>query len=564
MKKSIILAAVAALVLASCAKTETYVKATFDDAVTFGAYSGRTITKAGPTDDMNLDALKQHGFGVFATYSGTADFTKATDDFMYNQQVAYNGTEWAYTPVKYWPNPTNGQAADAQKVSFFAYAPYATSTDWTAETVGITGFSIDPTTKHNLVHYGFSNAKDTPNVDLMWGYKAKDTSTDPATYTINNNLTRTTDKVSFIFQHLLSKLGGSQEGEITDPTAAGYVANGLIIKANAETVTPTNLFGTATGTKITVSKIIMESAPETEGTPAVAVTDIDGDDIHYAAGVQTGKLDLYTGEFVLDSTPGQAVQFKQTITNDPDEVTAGNADSELATIIAEPASFANFGALPTGVTDKAVNVYKDESSPIILVPGTKPVVDITITYTVRTWDEKLPNKYTDVEQTVWGRVKFPAIEKNKKYNLLMILGLNDVKFEASVEDWSIAGQTWNDADGDGVIDDGELTGNDVEIGLPNNLPLFNLASAANVVVDANGDGETGVVYSEAASEITITGITKDGNPFDNSANNFTVNTTDKKIVLDNVAAGTYVLTMKAVDEHHDEAVKAITITVTNA
>ena len=85
-----------------------------------------------------------------------------------------------------------------------------------------------------------------------------------------------------------------------------------------------------------------------------------------------------------------------------------------------------------------------------------------------------------------------------------------------------------------------------------------------MVVDANGDGETGVVYSEAASEITITGITKDGNPFDNSANNFTVNTTDKKIVLDNVAAGTYVLTMKAVDEHHDEAVKAITITVTNA
>ena len=254
MKKSIILAAVAALVLASCAKTETYVKATFDDAVTFGAYSGRTITKAGPTDDMNLDALKQHGFGVFATYSGTADFTEATDDFMYNQQVAYNGTEWAYTPVKYWPNPTNGQAADAQKVSFFAYAPYATSTDWTAETVGITGFSIDPTTKHNLVHYGFSNAKDTPNVDLMWGYKAKDTSTDPATYTSNNNLTRTTDKVSFIFQHLLSKLGGSQEGEITDPTAAGYVANGLLIKANAETVTPTNLFGTANGTKITVSK----------------------------------------------------------------------------------------------------------------------------------------------------------------------------------------------------------------------------------------------------------------------------------------------------------------------
>ena len=574
MKKSVFFAALAAIVLAGCAKNETYVSVANQDEVNFGAYSGRTITKAGPTDDMNLDALKQHGFGVFATYSATDDYetlTAATNDFMYNQLVKFydadnNGsTDWEYTPVKYWPNPTNGQAATDQKVSFFAYAPYAEPT--TTETVGVTGFSIDATTGHNLVHYGFSNDKNTPNVDLMWGYKAKDTTTDPVTYTINNNLTRSTDKVRFVFQHLLSKLGGSQEGEITDPTNANYVANGLIIKANAETITPTNDFGTATGTKITVSKIIVESAPETEGTPAVEVTDIDNDPLDYADDVQTGKLDLYTGEFTLD-VAGQAVQFKQTITNDPDEVTNGTADSELATIIAEPESFASFAALPTGVTSKAVNVYKDESSPIILVPGTKPVVDVTITYTVRTWDEKLPGKYTDVEQTVWGRVKFPAIEKNKKYNLLMILGLNDVKFEATVEDWTVVGQTWNDLDGDGVIDEGELTGNDVEIGLPDNLPLFNLANSANVVVDANGDGETGVVYSEAAANVSITGVTvKNGDVydnFDNSANNFTVDTTNKKIVLDNVAAGTYALTIKAVDDHHEEAVKTIYITVTTA
>jgi len=120
MKKSIILAAVAAIVLAGCAKNETYVKVA-DEAVSFGAYSGRTITKAGPTDDMNLDALKTLGFGVFATYSGTNDYSEATNDFMYNQLVNFS-TEWTYSPVKYWPNPTNGQSADAQKVSFFAYA----------------------------------------------------------------------------------------------------------------------------------------------------------------------------------------------------------------------------------------------------------------------------------------------------------------------------------------------------------------------------------------------------------------------------------------------------------
>ena len=115
MKKSIILAAVAALVLAGCTKNETYVVNTEKDAVSFGAYSGRAVTKAGPTDDINLKALAEHGFGVFATYSATDDFSEATNDFMYNQQVtsADEGATWTYSPVKYWPNPTNGQAADA-------------------------------------------------------------------------------------------------------------------------------------------------------------------------------------------------------------------------------------------------------------------------------------------------------------------------------------------------------------------------------------------------------------------------------------------------------------------
>ena len=471
MKKIFTLAAIAALVLASCAKNETYVIAPEQDAVSFGAYSGRVQTKAGSTDDMNLDALKKAdaGFGVFATYSATTDFSEANDNFMTNEKITWDGSAWSYSPVKYWPNPTNGKDADAQKVSFFAYAPYANP--GATETVGITGFSIDGTTKHNLVHYGFSNDKNTPNVDLMWGYK---TGAAIATWTlgtndpdfINLNLTRTTDKVAFTFRHLLSKLGGSQEGAVTDPEAAGYVANGLIIKANAETIAPTNGFGANDGTKITVSKLIVESAPEEDpaGTP---VLDANGNPVVYATGIQTGKLDLYTGKFTLDAA-ANPVQFKQTITNDPAEITAGTADSELAERIAEPASFASFAALPKGVTATAVNVYKDESSPIILVPGTAPVVDVTITYMVRTYDAKLPGTYTDVPQTVWGRVKFPTVEENKKYNLLIILGLNDVKFEASVQDWD-TGSTWVDANGNGVVDAGELTGSDQQIGLPNNL-----------------------------------------------------------------------------------------------
>ena len=483
MKKSIILAAAAAIVLVGCTKNETYVQVP-DQAVSFGAYSGRTITKAGPTDDMNLDALKTLGFGVFATYSGTDNYSEATNDFMYNQLVNFS-TEWTYSPVKYWPNPTNGQAADAQKVSFFAYAPYADPEATAADnSYGITAFSIDGTTKHNMLSYTFS--KDKPNVDLMWGYKEKDV-TDPANpvYTVNTNLTRTADYVHFTFQHLLSKLGGSQEG--TDPsvdpyTDPSYVANGLVVKAlpvvdptDDYTVQTTGDFGTDTGTKITISKISIGSAPETDAISGLPVTDIDGNPLSYATTDQTGKLDLYTGEFTLDGT-AQNIQFSQTITNGIDDPATledeSNPDSELAESLQEPASFTNFAELPKGVVKKAINVYKDESNPIILVPGTKPVVDITVTYIVRTYDEKLPEGYSEVPQTVFGRIKFAEIKKNTKYNIVMILGLNNVKFEAEVEDWTtgVVGQVWDDANGNGVVDPGETTDIvDTEIGLPNNL-----------------------------------------------------------------------------------------------
>lgn len=486
MKRFTILAAIAALVLGACTKTEINFEQTEADAINFGAYSGRSITKAGPTDDMNLKALATHGFGVFATYSGTDafDVAKATDNFMYNQQVtsADEGANWTYEPVKYWPNPTNGQSADDQKVSFFAYAPYADpAATGAVNDYGITGFAIDGTTGHNLVNYTFAINK--PNVDLMWGYRTRTgmgTATDPYVFTVNDNQTRQSTKIPFIFRHLLAKLGGSYEGPVPTPNPyedPSYVANGLTIVANP-TLDPTAAygnvtsgdFGGATGTKITVSSINVKSAPETEGSsPAVAVTDIDGNPISYATAAQTGTLDLYTGVFTLTGTP-TSIQFEQNISADAAAVatsadpTDANYDptkvlSELADFLKEPTTtVTDFSTLPLGVTKKEVNVYKDEANPIILVPGTKPVVDVTITYVVRTYDAKIPGKgFSEVPQTVFGRVKFPVIEANKKYNLKIILGLMDVKFEASVQEWATDGDVWNDLDGDGNIDPGEIT-----------------------------------------------------------------------------------------------------------
>lgn len=435
MKKSIIFAAVAAIVLAGCTKNETYVKNYDEESISFGAYSGRTLTKAGATDDMTQANLEKNGFGVFATYSKTDNFTVASDNFMFNQLVNKLGAAWEYTPVKYWPNPTDGSAANDQKVSFFAYAPYANPA--ASEEYGVMGFDIE--SNHNIVKYGFKSG--VPNVDLLWGYKS---GSDPKAPNIN--LTRTTETIKFNFRHLLSKLGGSQDG---DPATVG--ANGVVIVANPTEVA-TNGFGTDTGTKITVSKIEIASA----------TVDKNGNPIAYAVdgSVQTGKLDLYTGNFSMDIIPVQNIKFSQTIAADP-----ATGESELADDLKEVESPASFAAVNKGVTQTAVNVYQNEENPLILIPGTTPTVDVTITYVVRTYDEKLgTKKYSEVPQTVFGKVEFPEIEAGKKYNLRIILGLMDAKFEATVDEWNVDTPTV-DRNGDGTIDEND----DPSVELPKNL-----------------------------------------------------------------------------------------------
>lgn len=85
---------------------------------TSGDASASTIggnTRAG-------DVANLYTMGVFACYTGTADWTgnQQTDafNFMYNQIMTRSGDQWTYSPLKYWPNTAG------EKVSFFAYAPH--------------------------------------------------------------------------------------------------------------------------------------------------------------------------------------------------------------------------------------------------------------------------------------------------------------------------------------------------------------------------------------------------------------------------------------------------------
>ena len=136
MKKALYFAAAAALFSACSSELlddqAAVQKEANGTAVNFSVYTPRSVTRAGLDSTITTNSLKtgyhsKAGFGVFAYYTpGEVYDVKSTPNFMYNQQVTWNGSKWAYEPVKYWPNEfgDNANSDDVDRVSFFAYAPF--------------------------------------------------------------------------------------------------------------------------------------------------------------------------------------------------------------------------------------------------------------------------------------------------------------------------------------------------------------------------------------------------------------------------------------------------------
>lgn len=118
MKKIMFFAAIACMALASCTKQELEPSANEANAIGFSTYAGRTT--AGTKAVTDITALQTNGFELAAFYTGQSTFAaaitagEAKPNYMYQQDVTY-ASDWAYTPVKYWPNAAN------DKISFFGY-----------------------------------------------------------------------------------------------------------------------------------------------------------------------------------------------------------------------------------------------------------------------------------------------------------------------------------------------------------------------------------------------------------------------------------------------------------
>ena len=210
MKKSnLFLMLLTALIVMSCSKDETTMSIPQEgNAIEFGTYVGRDAqTRASVLD---IDGLKGtaantytdgKGFGVYAYYTGQSDWAAWSDansttaaNFMFNQAVKWDGTIWKYSPVKYWPNNKVG-AANHERVSFFAYAPYNFG-------------GSAPTLSGSILDFAVKNTV-TEQIDLLW------------------NSTKATDlskqdvegKVAFNFKHALSRIGINVRAVVDEVTA---------------------------------------------------------------------------------------------------------------------------------------------------------------------------------------------------------------------------------------------------------------------------------------------------------------------------------------------------------
>lgn len=389
MKKYLVIAASAAVVLSACAKIETVQNTRDENVVSFGVYAGNSAVAKATYGDITTDNLKTStdGFGVFAYYTQNIDWASTdTPNFMYNQQVKYNASadatkypsKWEYSPLKYWPNGQNHTSVEtgtfADKLSFYAYAPHiATVNTVPAAGQGITAMSANTATGAPTVTFTVPEAADQ-QIDLLW-----------ATPVLNQTHKALNGRVAFTFSHALTKLN-------------------FQVQAVVDQVSPTS---SSLGAETT---IILDTLKVE------------------AAGTKTGTL-------TLDSTTPASPNWSSV--SGSTKVTYTTASFGSTTTVNGKTGFQ--------VTEAAQDL-NSAISPMI-IPATIATGDFVITasYWVLTADAALNGGYSVVQQVI-KKTSAAAVtfDAGKKYTIVVRLGLNSVDFDVTEV------TAWTPASGDPV------------------------------------------------------------------------------------------------------------------
>lgn len=436
--KKLLYFAIVALAAVACAKTteleSVNAPAKGDVAMTFGAYTPR-ITKADLTDAI----LQQPtvGFGVFGYYTDDEMYDQSyTPNFMYNQQVLYNTDHWEYAPVKYWPNEygSNAVSGDRDKLSFFAYAPYAAADPASGAVAGaaagIKSLSRNRQSGDPLVEYQVAlNTNDytTTNLDLCWGVAD---ATDAAAWLIDQTGAAQTNlnggfpwlnverpdgddqPVKFTFRHALAKLNVQIDASealdaatkifVREISFTGFALRGCLNLNNITANTPYWVSHEGKHTALLQDK---------------RVTIFDGRK-NGVEGMDDGGTDLGAN---------------------PNELPIGLNPELIQT---------NAGTEP-GVTDTPANLFAGGGAAgdyIAVIPTGTPMY-VTIVYDVETTDPNLDGWLSDMNihgVSVANTITvdppvFNALEAGKQYILKLHIGMKTVKFDAAVAPWAPEG-----------------------------------------------------------------------------------------------------------------------------
>lgn len=179
--KNLLFAAALLVLVPACNKNvpvTSGVTPTLPHPLSFGTYVSQT--KATDLTSENI-----HDFGVFAYHTANEAWNDAAlPNYMYNQKVEGSQQEgFTYSPVKYWPG------AEGNKLSFFAYAPYATTTN------GITMITSNNTAGTPKIKYAIPDSENN-QIDLLAAGSLYDAT-----------LQNTGGKIGFTFFHVLSRIG---------------------------------------------------------------------------------------------------------------------------------------------------------------------------------------------------------------------------------------------------------------------------------------------------------------------------------------------------------------------
>lgn len=380
MKKSIFLGiiALAAVSMTSCSNDEVTLAYPQDDAIEFGTYLGRdALTRGVVLDNNNLA-----NFGVFASYTGESDWA-STDgyNFMYNQFVEKSGTDaWVYSPKKYWP--TN----QGDKISFFAYAPYATGAANGITVVSANTAKDAPVIKYTITADNLENQADFVADVLMNQVKEGD----------DHTLDSDDRLVSFQLLHELTRLGFTAKLD-RDAYVVGNEAYQTVVNIKSITFLPADEFCTS-------ADYTFATENDTPGT------------------FKRGTWSNFTGAGAL------------------------NIEKLLNIATFDLAGYTTPGILVPDTNP--VTLFKENATPVqeylFLIPrGESGIsadgkVKIAVAYDIVTVDPSLAARHSVTPAT--KIIEFPkgSLKQGVAYMFNLTFGLNEIKLDAKVVDWDNA------------------------------------------------------------------------------------------------------------------------------